>query len=369
MKFRIYPTKTQQKTIALWLDLCRNLYNCALEERRSAYSKHKISKSYEAQTACLPEIKQLIPEYSLVYAQVLQNTLKRLDGSFQNFFRRIKQGEKPGYPRFKSYDRYISFTYPQLGFMIDGDKIYLSKIGYVPIIQHRKIEGKIKTCSVTKTNTGKYFVCLSAESVAKPSVEVKRSVGIDLGIKQYITFSNGTDPYQNTVPCIDKQLAKLQRQKERAQIKSQRRKDLKLWIARIYEKNANRRSDLQHKLSRKIVDKYDLIAMENLNIQSMQKSNLHGLNKRIGESAWNQLTQFIQYKAEDAGKVCVLVNPANTSQMCSRCGYLNIKKLKLNERAFVCESCGHAEDRDVNAAKNILRLGLQSQAAKLRSSA
>jgi putative transposase len=362
-KFRIYPTKPQCNSIARCLGLCRFLYNCALEERNSAWSKHHISRSRKDQDALLPEIKELFPEFNQVYSQSLQNTLKRLDLAFQNFFRRVKLGENPGYPRFKSKDRYHSFTYPQSGFRIEGNRIFLSKIGHVKINQHRQIEGKIKTCSVIRTSTGKYYVCLTAERetlAVKPIVEARNArnpVGIDLGIKQYVTLSDGT-VFANTVPSIDKQLAKLQRKKEQTKRGAARRAALKLWIAKLHEKNCNRRADFQHKLSRKLVDKYDLIAMEDLNIPAMQAAGLPGLNKLIGESAWTKLEQMISYKAEDAGKKLVLVDPANTSQTCSKCGHVNIKKLKLKDRIFVCENCGHKENRDFNASKNILIRGL-----------
>ena len=360
-KFRIYPTKAQCTSIARTLDLCRFLYNCALEERNSAWKKFHMSRSKKDQDACLPEIKELFPEYSEIYSQVLQNVLKRLDLAFQNFFRRVKLGEDPGYPRFKGWDRYNSFTYPQSGFRIEGDRIFLSKIGHVKIIQHREIAGKIKTCSVIRTNTGKYYVCLTAEQLpaVKPT-KTHNPIGIDLGIKQYITLSDGT-VLQNTVPSIDKPLAKLQRAKAKQRLGAARRAALKLWIAKLHEKNTNRRNDFQHKLSNQIVDKYDLIAMEDLNIVAMQANGLPGLNKKIGEAAWNKLIQMISYKAGEAGKKCILVDPANTSQTCSRCEHINVKKLRLKDRIFACEECGHTEDRDLNAACNILIRGVSPE--------
>jgi transposase len=163
LRFRIYPTKAQATRLAQTLDLCRELYNAALQERRDAYRIAGKSISYAHQANQLAEIKELRPDLSEVHSQVLQDALKRLDKGFVAFFRRVKAGEKPGYPRFRGRDRYHSFTYPQSGFAIEGGKLRLSKIGHLKIRQHRDLEGQIKTCTLARSPTGKWHVCFSVE--------------------------------------------------------------------------------------------------------------------------------------------------------------------------------------------------------------
>ena len=236
-KFRIYPTDSQERKIRNVLQLCQSLYNGALEERRNAWSKEKRSVKYKEQQNCLPDLKTQLPEYKDVYSQILQDTLKRVDKGYQGFFRRIKSGEKPGYPRFKSIFRYNSFTYPQSGFKISKDRIFLSKIGYIKLIQHRPVVRKIKTCSVIRTDSGKYYICVTAETEV-PVIEVKdrKEIGIDLGIKAYAVTSEGR-AFEN--PKIlkrhEKRLAKAQRKLSNKEKKSPARKRAKHHVIRIHE--------------------------------------------------------------------------------------------------------------------------------------
>ena len=367
-KFRIYPNKTQIKKIEFCLGLCRNLYNTALEERKTAYQRQKISRNYYDQANCLPEIKQLFPEYKDIHSQILQDVLKRASKSFDNFFRRLKKKQKPGYPRFKNRERYRSFTYPQSGFKVVDHRVYLSGIGYIKLVDHREMkEGKIKTCSVIRTNTGKYYVCFSVELPNVKLIEKPQNIiGLDLGIKQYITTSDG-EVFNYNVKNVDKQLAKLQRKKEAAKRGSEKRKELRLYIAKLHEKQTNRRIDFQHKLARKIVTKYDLIGLENLNIQSMLNSNKHGLNKLIEMMSWYRLVQLIVYKAVEAGKLTVLVDPMDSTQTCSCCNHKNKEKLTLKDRIFICEKCGMKMCRDKNAARNILNRAIRSCSEEIRT--
>ncbi len=362
-KFRIFPSSSQSKKIDSILSLCRFLYNCALEERISFYSKFKKSRTCFDQQEFLPEIKELLPEFENIHSQILQDTLKRVDKSYKGFFGRLKTGATPGFPRFKGYDRYDSFTYPQSGFSFKEGKLNLSKIGLIKIKQHREILGKIKTCSVIRKN-GKYFVCFSCEipSLA-PSVlgASPNIIGIDIGIKVFITNSNG-DTVENprTLKAHQEKLAKAQRRFAKiAKLKINRvkRQQHKNHIARIYETITNVRNDFLHKTSRKFVDKYGVIILEKLNIQSMLSSNRTSLNRNINDCAWKTLTGMISYKAEDAGKQVIFVNAAGTSQDCSSCGA--VVKKDLSERTHSCKECGLVIDRDLNAAKNILNRGMK----------
>src|SRR5215470_5585748 len=193
-RYRIYPSHAQQSLLELWLSLCCELYNAALEERRQAFKISGKSISYQDQQDQLPEIKAARPELKRVHSQVLQDVLRRLDKAFQAFFRRVKEGNaKAGFPRFRDRARYDSFTYSQSGFSLEGDKLRLSKIGQVKINLHRPIEGEIKTLTITRTATGKWYACFSVEVENKPLPESNSAVGIDMGLHKFATLSTGEE--------------------------------------------------------------------------------------------------------------------------------------------------------------------------------
>lgn len=354
-RYRIYPTKEQKEKIEYTLNLCRYLYNNALEQRILAYKKYKKSISYNMQQNELPLVKQVLPEYKEVHSQVLQDVLKRLDKAFQNFFRRLGTNDKAGFPRYKGKNRYHSFTYPQSGFVIEGDKLRLSKIGNIRINLHRKLVGEPKTCTIVRKND-KYYVALVCE-VEKPQVTLtNKVVGIDLGVAHLAITSDG-EFFDNHkyLRKSEKQLKRLQRIVSKRKKGSNRRRKAVRLLAKKHEQIANQRKDRNHKISRILVDRYDLIVFENLNIKGMTK-NKH-LAKSIHEVAWRQLIEFTTYKAENAGKVVKLVDPRNTTQICSSCGA--IVKKTLAEREHRCD-CGYVAHRDVNSAINILKRGLSA---------
>ena len=353
-KFKLEPTKKQIEKIEWTLWKCRELYNSLLEQRKFAYKHRGLSLSFYTQKAELPVLKKLIPEYKMVHSQVLQNVVERLDKAYKAFFARIQRGEKAGFPRFQGKNRYDSFTYPQSGFSIEGKFLRLSKIGDVRIKLHRQIEGEIKTCTIKRKN-GKYYACFSCEVEVVQPQSTGKSIGIDLGVAHLAITSEGKF-YDNPTYLrkSERQLKRLQRIASRRKKGSNRRKKAIRLLAKKHEYIANQRKDNAHKISRQLVDHYDLIAFEDLNIKGMVKN--HNLAKSIVDSGWKQLIQFTTYKAEYAGKRVVLVDPHNTSQVCSECGA--IVKKPLSERVHVC-SCGYTDHRDVNAAKNILRLALQ----------
>src|SRR6266700_77631 len=192
-KYRLYPTKQQEQALLKTLALCRELYNAALEERREAYKLQKKTINYYDQANQLPEIKELRPEYNDIHSQVLQDVLRRVKKAMDNFFRRVKQGEKPGYPRFKSYNRFDSFTYPQSGFSLTHDsRVCLSKIGSIKVKLHHPIEGKVKICTI-KYEAGQWFVIFSCEyEQPEPLPVVESEIGIDLGVTHFAALSDGT---------------------------------------------------------------------------------------------------------------------------------------------------------------------------------
>jgi putative transposase len=364
-KFRIYPSKAQVKTLEHTLDLCCELYNAGLQERRDAWKICKKSISLYDQINQLPEIKKVREDLKLVNGHALQEVLQRLDSAFEDFFRRVKAGEKSvGYPRFRSRSRYNSVTFRDNAFGVKKGKLRLSKIGMVKIKLHRPIEGKTKTCTITKSATGKWFACIAVECEFQPLPACKDAVGIDVGIK---TFA-----YLSTDEAIDnpkffrkeeKEIGKVSRKMSAAKKGSPERKKCRKIVARVHERIANKRRDFAHQESRKLVNQFGIIVFEKLNISGMLKN--HRLAKSIADAAWNQLVNYANYKAENAGRKCVQVNPCNTSQTCSGCGV--IVKKDLSVRIHNCSACGLSIDRDLNAAINILRLGLQSLGISLES--
>lgn len=357
-KYRLYPSKKQVGELQKSLDACRWVYNETLALRKGLWKEKQESLSLYDTNKFLPQWKKDKPELSSAYAQCLQNAQLRVDLAYKAFFRRIRAGEKPGYPRFKSFDRYDSFTYPQSGFVLSDTQLRLSKIGIVKIRRHRETEGIIKTLTIRRTATGKWYACFSCEVQAKPLPVIDAVIGIDVGLKSFATLSTG-EKIDNPrfFRKAEKTLGKWQRRLAKQKHGTPERKKTKMVVAHIHEKISNKRRDFAHKASRNIANSYQVIVLENLNIKSMLENNFRGIKKSIGDVAWNQFVQFTRYKAEEAGRTLVQVNPCNTSKRCSRCG--QIAEKKLSERIHRC-SCGLVLDRDHNAAINILALGMQS---------
>ncbi|CAM4401595.1 transposase [Paenibacillus alkaliterrae] len=303
----------------------------------------------------MPERKQYIPELKNVHSQVLQHVVERLDKAYKAFFRRVRSGDKAGFPRFKPETRYHSFTYPQSGFSIEGKQLVLSKIGEVNIRLHRQPQGTIKTCTIMVKN-GKYYACFSCEVEHQHLPTSEKKIGIDLGVSQLaVTSDGGRIGSPKFFRKSEEKLKRKQRAVSKKKRGSGRRRKAIRELAKLHEKVANQRRDYAHKESRKLVHEYGLIAFEDLNIRGMVKN--HHLAKSIADSGWNQLVQFVTYKAESAGRQVVQVNPSGTSQRCSNCG--EIVKKSLAVRVHQCP-CGYIADRDENAAINILKLALHN---------
>ena len=265
-----------------------------------------------------------------------------------------------GFPRFKGLGRYDSFTYPQAksAFRIHQGRLRLSKLGAVRIVEHRPLEGTPKTCTIRHTATGKWFACILCEVEAKPLPESTQTVGIDVGLEKFATLS---DDEQVANPRFfrqdEKALARAQRKLSLAEGAAERK--ARKVVARVHERIRHRRHDFAHQLARRLVDRFGLIAVEDLNINGMAHNRC--LAKSIYDAAWSQFRQVLSYKAEEAGRTLVAVNPAFTSQDCSECGH-RLRKA-LSQRRHECPYCGLNINRDENAARNILRLGTQSAAA------
>lgn len=354
-QFRLRPTKTQEKALQSQLDECRWLYNELLEQRKVAYEELGDSVSKYQQLMFLPLLKTERSALVEVHSQVLQNVADRLDKAFANFFRRCKAGEKAGFPRFRGMHRYNSFCYPQSGFAVVGRELKLSKVGNIRIVMHRAIEGKIKTCTLRRNASGDWDVSLSCEVEIAPQPQKKEAIGIDVGLTHFAVLSNGQEIAN---PRFFKQgataLAKAQRKLSKEQKGTPARRKKGKIVAKIHERIGNQRKDFCHKESKKIIDHYQYICIEDLNISKMVEGSRFA--KSIMDASWNQFRQFLTYKAEEAGRKLGLVNPAYTTQDCSRCKYREEKK--LSERMHRCSQCGYQTTRDLNAAENILALGL-----------
>ncbi len=363
-QYRIYPTKAQTKSLLQMLEECCWVFNQTLAYRKDAWEQRKESVSLYQTNKILPRWKQERPSLTIVYSQVLQKVQERVDLAFKAFFRRVKAGEKPGYPRFRGKDRYDSFTYPQFGFSLDGDFIKVAKIGKIKATIHRTIEGKPKTLTLRRHSTGKWYACFSCEVETEPLPQSEKAVGIDVGLESFATLSTG-DKIANPrfFRRDEKALAKAQQRLSKAEKDTPKRKHRRRAVSHIHERIANRRKDFAHKLSRNLVNEYSILVFERLNSKNMLKN--HCLAKSIADAAWYQLVQFTAYKAEWAGRSFVKVDPRNTSKRCSRCGTLVNKDLSC--RIHSCPICGLSIDRDLNAAYNILALGLQGMGLIPRS--
>lgn len=360
-KYRIYLSKAQQNVLEKALSSCRWLYNHFLEERRTLYRKNKTKISCFDQIKKIPKLKKKKPELQNVYSQTLQDVVRRLDKAFQSFFRRVKENkngkkQKPGYPRFKGYWRYDSLIYPQSGFELKDNKLNLAKIGSLKIRLHRKIEGNVKTLTIRKTRTNKWYACFSVENNKIPKKkEIKNTVGIDMGLNSFLTTDQG-EKIDNPKYLIklERKISQLQRWHSKKKLKSKNRDKSRLKVAQLYEKITNQRLDFLHKLSNKLVKDFQFIAFEKLNIKGMMKNKY--LSKSISDASWNKFLQQLTYKAEEAGVWTVKVNSKNTTQVCSGCNHF-VKKT-LAKRIHKCPNCGLVIDRDINAARNILQLAL-----------
>jgi putative transposase len=357
LKVRLCPTKAQETTLDVSLDTCRILYNRLLEWRKTAYEETGKSPSRYEQQAAFPAWKAENEYLGRVHSQVLQEVGTRVDRTYQNFFRRCKEGkENAGFPRFKGRGHYDSFTFPQSGFSLEEGAVKLSKIGSVKAIVHRAIEGKIKTCTVRRQN-GKWFACFAIDVENVPLEPNGEAVGIDVGLSSFATLSNGEqieNPrfYRND----EKALAKAQRRMAKFEKGTKERRKARKVVARIHERIRNRHHNFVHQEARKIVNRFEVIAVEKLNVKGMAKN--HYLAKSIGDAAWTMFRTVLSGKAGNAGRKLVAVSPNYTSQDCSGCG-LRTKK-KLSERWHFCPVCGTSLDRDENAARNILAAGLRS---------
>ncbi|SMC28370.1 putative transposase [Desulfacinum hydrothermale DSM 13146] len=365
-KYRLYPTNAQDRALDFLLWQGRLLYNAALEQRINAYKNDGKSVTYPQQWAYFRDQRHENPDtLGKLNAASVQQLLRRLDKAFRSFFRRLKAGEKPGFPRYKGRTRFNSLEYRHG----DGCKLkfdakhrallYIQNVGDVKVKYHRPIpdEARIKHV-VLKRKNRKWYICLQIE-LPDPVVGEHSgpAVGIDMGLHSILASSDG-QTIENP-RWLRKSLAKLrvaQRRLSRRKKGGARRRKAAAQVARLHERITNQRLDFWHKTTRRLVDTYGLIAVEDLTLNFLT-SNRH-LALSAHDAGLGMFRQLLAYKAESAGVRVVAVNPAHTSQVCSSCGELVEKTLGV--RIHRCPSCGYTADRDVNAARNILDLAVKS---------
>ena len=342
------------------LALCAELYNAALQERRDAWRKAGVSISAASQMKQLPEIKRIRPEYREIGSQVLQDVIQRLDRAFEGFFRRVKAGKKAGFPRFKSRSRYDSLTFKQAGWKLEGRRLTFQGIGTAKLFLSRPIEGRIKTVTLKRDRCGDWWVTFSCEDVPTRLLpKTGRVVGIDVGLEKFLATSDG-EVVENPrhLRRAESELKRCQRKVSKRKEGGSRRRKLVHTLARKYRRVQNARRDFHFKTALQLVRKYDLIAVEDLNVCGLARGMLA---KSVYDAGWSQFVSILCAKAAEAGRTVVRVDPSGTSQVCSGCGCVPEERKTLSARTHRCGACGLEIDRDVNAAINILHTAVSEK--------
>lgn len=345
-KYRLVPTRKQHTALQHTLDLCRNLYNCALEQRKM----QRIGQF--AQMRQVTDVRAEFPEYKETHVHILQNVVKKLDRAFQGFFRRIKSGQKAGFPRFKGKDRFDSFAFNNTGFKLAGRYLQLSKIGAVKLRLSRPLpDGSTIKSLVVKRSNSNWYACLAVEFLPVHLPANDLQVGIDVGVVQYATFSDGSEPIANPrfYENAQAELRRSQRKVARRKKGSHRRRKAVAFLRKLHEHIANKRNDFLHKQTTALIRKYGTIGVENLNIAGMVQGNC---SKQILDASWGTWLRMLVFKAEEAGRRIVAVDPKFTSQTCPCCGYKDAKN-RPSQAEFRCLDCGFEANADFIASVNI----------------
>lgn len=383
-RFLLRPTVRQAQALAGCLEDHRQLYNAALAERREAYRRAGVTVRYGDQSAQLKDIRRSDPDHARWSFSSQQATLRRLDRAMQAFFRRLKAGQAPGYPRFKGRGWWDTVEWPKDGdgcrWDSTGDqgqtRVYLQGIGHVRVHRHRRVEGRVKTISI-KREGRRWYAILSCEHVPDdPAPPVDAPVGIDLGVASFLTTSDGVQvPNPRHLAASAGRLATAQQQLARRRRGSSRRRKARTRVAAIHRKVARQRLDHAHKSARWLVQHHDVIAHEDLRIANMTRtaagtveapgSNVAqktGLNRSILDAGWGVFLRVLAAKAESAGRLVIAVNPRDTSRTCPTCGH-SAPENRVTQADFQCVACGYAGHADVVGATNVLRAGLALQTA------
>jgi putative transposase len=353
---KLYLTEVQQATLTYWLRQCCRFHNLALEQRVKAYRRRKELVTFNDQCALLTELRGRLPALAAVPMLFARDAIRRLDRAFVAFFRRIKAGEKPGFPRFRPHLRYNSMEYLKPGsYTVSGNLLRIPKLGTVSFrAGDQRILGRQKLLRIIRRPSGWYAQLLVDDDMAAPAkVTPVASIGLDVGLESFASLSNGEKVESpRFLRNSERKLRHAQRQLSRCQRRSRNRRKAVKHVARLHERIAAQRKDFTHQQSRRLVNRFDFIAIEKLNIKGLAASHLA---KSVHDAAWGMFTRFLAYKAEYAGKQVIAVDPCGTSQTCPCCGA--VAKKSLSERVHRCP-CGLVLDRDHAAAKVILARAL-----------
>ncbi len=349
-KARMSPSAVRKANGHLAL-LCE-LWNAGLEERKTHWEKARLSPSFYDQKKQLSEIRRIRPEFLEIDSHAMRDPLRRLDLAFRAFFRRVKAGEVPGYPRFRSRDRYDSMTFEVgRGWTLSGNRLTIRGIGTAKLFLSRPLEGRVRTMTLRRDRCGDWFVAFACdEAPATPLPATGKRVGIDLGLASFLTTSEG-EQVANPRHLRSREVAVKRAHRivsKRQRGGSNRRKAVRL-LAKRHRTVENARRDFHFKTARALVQRYDLIAVEDLNVKGLAGGMLA---KSVHDAGWGGFLHALAVKAEDAGRTIVAVDPRYTSTDCSGCGHRQPKA--LSEREHQCQHCGLRMDRDRNAALNIL---------------
>ena len=362
-KFRIYPTPSQIKQIQQTFGSVRFVYNYYLTKRKEWFEQNHETFNYYDCSKDLTNLKKELEWLQIPDCTALQSSLKNLDIAFQNFFRGIKKNQHIGFPKYKSRKNCAkSYESKCSGKTIEiiGNKIKLPKLGFVKCKVSKQVKGKILHAVVSQRPSGKYYVsvcCTNAD--VEPFSKTEKSCGIDIGVKNLMTLSNGTKIQNHKyLNKAEKRLARLQRQLSRKPSDSKNHEKARIKVARLHEHVANQRRDTIQKATTKIVRDFDIVCIEDLNTKGMVRD--HRLAKAISDACFGEIKRELEYKAQWYGKHVIKIDRFfPSSQMCSCCGF-KLEKLKdLSIRSWICPSCQTQHDRDINASINILREGLK----------
>lgn len=361
-KYRLHPNKEQTIFFEKSFGCARYVYNWALNKRIEAYQKDGTRIGWVDCCKMLTNLKKQEDTKWLceVSNQSLQSSIRNMDSAFTRFFR-----EKKGFPKFKSkkHNKQSFQLVQRVSVDFENNRVKLPKIGNVKFGKNRMFDGKIGTCTISKTTTGKYYISILVEDnkpiPQKAPISDETSVGVDVGIKDFAILSNG-EVYSNPkyLEKDEKRIKVLQKRLSKKQKGSNRYERAKLLLARRYEKISNKRTDFLHKVSSKIVRENQTIIIEDLNVKGMLKN--HCLAKHISSVSWSEFFRQLQYKCEWYGKNLIRIGRFEPSSKMCLCGYIN-KELSLKDRVWDCPQCGRHNDRDLLAAINIKRFGLQCQ--------